>query len=355
MILGEGVEAENIIVIMNEAFSDLRVVGNQGIKGDYMPFFDSLNNNVIKGNLYVPVFASGTCNTEFEVLTGVSCACVPGVPYQTYINQEINALPHLLREKGFSTIAFHPYYAGNWNRNLVYPRLGFDKYRTEVKDPEIIRWCVSDKSDYKVLIEEYEKKDKKKLFLFNVTMQNHGGYESEWDDFQSSVDLSEYGKYNEAEMYLSLVKGSDKALEYLVNYFKEVPEPTLICFFGDHQPGIEPDFYEKLYGKQESGLSNNEKQQKYITPFFIWANYDIEEEYIEKVSANYLSALILKTAGRDLSGYEAFLYRLYEKYPVISTSGIWDQTGNYYEELTRIEDKDIDKYIMLQYYMLYGD
>ena len=64
----------NVILIMNEAFSDLSVVNSFATNEDYMPFIHSLEKDTIKGNLYMSIFGSGTCNSEFEVLTGNTIA-----------------------------------------------------------------------------------------------------------------------------------------------------------------------------------------------------------------------------------------------------------------------------------------
>lgn len=45
-------QAQNVIVIMNESFSDLRVINDEMIPEDNMQYIDSLTENVIKGNLY---------------------------------------------------------------------------------------------------------------------------------------------------------------------------------------------------------------------------------------------------------------------------------------------------------------
>lgn len=76
-------DSPNIIVIMNEAFSDLSVYGDFGISEDAMPFIRSLDKNTVKANLYVSVKGGNTANTEFEFLTGNSMAFMPAgsVPY----------------------------------------------------------------------------------------------------------------------------------------------------------------------------------------------------------------------------------------------------------------------------------
>ena len=44
-------ESPDVIVIMNESFSDLSVINSFNTNKDYMPFFHSLNENCVKGNL----------------------------------------------------------------------------------------------------------------------------------------------------------------------------------------------------------------------------------------------------------------------------------------------------------------
>ena len=183
-------------------------------------------------------------------------------------------------------------------------------------------------------------------------MQNHGGYEEDYANFPPTVDLSEYGDFPQAENYFSLVKESDSAFEALVHYFEKVDEPTLICFFGDHQPSIEQSYYELLYGKKMEELSSEELEKRYQTPFVIWTNYKMESGEIDKISANYLGDLVLLASGRDLEGFEAYTYQLYKKYPVISVNGIYDTEGNYYVSEDQIDDNLLKEYQCMSYYRM---
>ena len=63
----------NIVVIMNEAFSDLSVWGDFATSEEVMPFFKSLQQEAVGGELYVSVKGGNTANTEFEFLTGEMC------------------------------------------------------------------------------------------------------------------------------------------------------------------------------------------------------------------------------------------------------------------------------------------
>lgn len=347
------VRATNVIVIMNESLADFRLLGGNAIEGDYMPNIDALQENIIKGSLYMPVFGALTCNSEFEALSGVSCAYVPGTPFQMYVTKPMDSLTSFMKNQGYCADAFHPNKGINWNRNTVYRNFGFDNFYTiDDKDPNLIQEIheyMSDSSDYKHVIKFYEEHGSGPYYMFNVTMQNHGGYGND-DDI--SVDLSQYGNFPMAENYLSLVKESDKAFQELIDYFSKVDEPTIICMFGDHQPSIEPDFYATIFGKPLEQLSQEENMRRYVTPFYIWTNYDIEEQTIDAMSANYLSSLVLKYAGFELTGYEAFLDQLYKQYPVLSVNGVYDKDGNFYSSVNDINDQMLVDYRDLQYYRM---
>ncbi len=125
----------------------------------------------------------------------------------------------------------------------------------------------------------------------------------------------------------------------------------VICMFGDHQPSVEPEFYETLYGKPLSDLTLEEEQRMYLTPFFIWANFEIEEREIEDISLNYLSTLVLEAAGLPLTPYQQYLAELSKTLPVITTVGYRAPDGSWY----RLDDADgpcagqVENYRKVQY------
>ncbi len=360
-------DSPNIICIMNESLSDLSVLGDFKTNKKYMPFINSLKENTIRGNLYVPVIGAGTSNTEFEFLTGHTTAFLPSGSnaYMLYVKQPMASLVSTLKAQKYSSYALHPYYSSGWRRTEVYSNFGFGVFTAledimdislmdlfqqngndadylqqlvEEKYPDIdnmlVRQYVSDSYNYDLIIENFKKHDRHKpYFAFNVTMQNHGGYTNSSVNFPEKIKItSSEEDYIKANKYLSLVKQSDLAFKKLINYFENVEENTIICMFGDHQPNIEPEFIAEVLGvKSLSNLSIEDEQKRHITPFIIWANYDIEEEEIEMLSANYLSSLLLKTAGVNLTKYNKYLLELSKTLPVINTVGYIDKDGNHYK------------------------
>ena len=146
---------------------------------------------------------------------------------------------------------------------------------------------------------------------------------------------------------MSLMKKSDDALKMLVEYFEQIDEPTMIIMYGDHQPSLSTDTESWVFS---SSTDEENKLNRYETPFMIWTNYDIESRYINKMSANYLSSLILQTANFELPVYNQFLLYMFEKYPVILTQGILDANDNFYTSYEEIPyDEDFNIYASLQY------
>ena len=52
---------------------------------------------------------------------------------------------------------------------------------------------------------------------------------------------------------------------------------------------LNQSWYNKILGGNEESLSTKELMVKYQVPFFAWANHDIPEENVDKISMNYLS------------------------------------------------------------------
>lgn len=340
----------NIIVIMDEAFSDLSVLGNLPVNEDYMPFVHQLQKgaeNTITGNLHVSVCGGNTANSEFEFLTGHTMAFLPtgSIPYQQYIKKETPSLASYLKELGYATYAQHPYYASGWEREKVYPYLGFEEtsFLDDYESPQYLRKYVSDESSFSHVIDTYQKKEAgKPAFIFNVTMQNHGGYSEEYSNFTS--DILVFGSENASlNQYLSLIKRTDQEFEKLISYFAKEEEKTIVIFFGDHQPNdaiAAPVL--SLNGKSTKNLSKEEQELRYQVSYVVWANFDIDEKRNYDVSLNYLAADVLQWAGVPTSDYQNFLLELQAKIPVISAV-----------KNDNPKDKEVQNYQKLQYYCLF--
>ena len=318
----------NVLFIMNESFADLRVISSFEEGDSAMPFFDELSqrDDVARGNMYVSIYGGNTANTEFEVLTGVSMYILPydTTAYNLYVNSETMSLASYFNNLGYRTIAFHPSAKTNYNRDNVYPNLGFQEayFQENFSDLDTLRTFTSDVSNYEKVIEFFEKKNaNERLFFFNLTVQNHGPFNFYDDKFENKVAVANEA-FSSTQQFLSCLKYSDEALEMLLEYLDTYPEPVAVVFFGDHQAKIDDAFYEMLYEKSLSELSNEEREKQYIVPYMIWTNYQLALEDNVNMSANYLGVYVIEQLGLPQTGYQKFLNSLRQEYPVITAQSI---------------------------------
>ena len=343
----------NIIVIMDEAFSDLSVVGDLETNEDYMPFMHKMQqgaDHTITGYAQVSVCGGNTANSEFEFLTGNTMSFLPSgsIPYQQYITKDTPSLASYLASLGYETYAQHPYYASGWNREKVYPLLGFEhlNFIDDYANKTYVRKYVSDDADMQHIIDTYEnKEDGKPAFIFNVTMQNHGGYTDAFSDLSEDVHATNYNS-EVLDRYLSLIRLTDQSLEKLVDYFSTVDEKTVIVFFGDHQPSdtVAAQVQDSMLLPGES-VPDEQLRKRYQVPYLVWANYDIDGATQQNTSLNYLSAEVLKAAGVPTDAYQNFLLDLQKSYPVMSAAGRTDASD--------ADENMLNTYKKLQYYNLF--
>ena len=343
----------NIIVIMDEAFSDLAVVGDLETNEDYMPFMHKMQqgaDHTITGYAQVSVCGGNTANSEFEFLTGNTMSFLPSgsIPYQQYITKDTPSLASYLASLGYETYAQHPYYASGWNREKVYPLLGFEhlNFIDDYANKTYVRKYVSDDADMQHIIDTYEnKEDGKPAFIFNVTMQNHGGYTDAFSDLSEDVHATNYNS-EVLDRYLSLIRLTDQSLEKLVDYFSNVDEKTVIVFFGDHQPSdtVAAQVQDSMLLPGES-VPDEQLRKRYQVPYLVWANYDIDGATQQNTSLNYLSAEVLKAAGVPTDAYQNFLLDLQKSYPVMSAAGRTDASD--------ADENMLSTYKKLQYYNLF--
>ena len=136
------------------------------------------------------------------------------------------SLASYLQSLGYETVATHPYYATGWNRDKVYPWLGFEQsiFKDQYYGARFVRDYVSDASCADKIIQLYEQKEEgRPLFVFNVTMQNHGGYDQTYTNFSPGISVDGVNSISVSQ-YFSLIKLSDQALEQLIDYFSGADE-----------------------------------------------------------------------------------------------------------------------------------
>lgn len=358
-------ELPDIIAIMDETFSDPAVLGEFETNKDYMPFIHSILRgevaNTISGYTDVSVLGGNTANSEFEFLTGNSMAFFPNgsVPYLQYIRDGISTIVPQLEEYGYTTYGTHPYRAKGWNREFIYDLMGFDYRYFQGSFPfeDKLRNYVSDEADFKSIL-EWRNNTEGPFFMFNVTMQNHSNYGGDFDNFDPQIVAKFKNTYSNKYLnkYLSLMYETDQDVASLLSELSQSDRKTIVVFWGDHQPNdyvVRPIY--KEYGLDFDNQTYEQQQQRQKTPFFIWANYDIQEQTNVEISLNYLNILLFETAGLQLDEYQTFRKNLWQgQIPMMNAVGYRNDDGDLveYDDAPEEIQNLLNEYQNIQYYRM---
>lgn len=317
----------NIVVVMNETFSDLSIYDSIKDAGyDGPQYLKSLYpDSILHGTLQVSAMGGGTCNSEFETLTGNSMAFIgSGVyPYETY-NMNIDNLVSQLKGQGYDTHAIHPAAGSNWNRDGVYSAFGFDTFDDEATFTGATRFRnrIDDASTYSKTLEYLNGSDTPQ-FIFDVTLMGHSGYETglvpEDKRVNCTVDGLDEKNQNKLNEYLATSNEEDAQLKTLIDGIKKSKKPTIVLFFGDHQPALS-----EAIGGESDDIVQTEMQWQ--TCYTMWANYDVAGSVKGTeldTSTSYLSALLCHEAGIPMTDRQKAAYLLMEDVPKINVVGAY--------------------------------
>lgn len=358
-------EPVDIVVIMNEAFTDYSLCGEVNLNMDPLSEIHSYDF-LQSGKLCVSVYGGATANTEFEFLTGLSLAYFPqsSVPYSMYIKKDTHSLCTDLKKFSYTCTAIHPYYAEEYRRESVYNFLGFDDFisgedfsdtkvnidkDTDINSMQIFtdekpfgenndyyRGYISDAQCYEKISEVLESNKDKPNFVFAVTVQNHGIYGFDrgedyiFEDFtkicQNLTVTSDF-----SDDYFTCSHESSRAFAAFLNEIQNRDKKTIVVMFGDHHPSIDTNAF---LVKDSSDLVISDKTASdYIVPYYIMTNFtpetEIDTEKYKTLSPNYLSLFIKEYCNIPKTNFDNFRYSVMEEYPAITVNFFVDKDGNY--------------------------
>ncbi len=356
----------NIIAIQNEAWWDSSLIPNATFSQDPLIHTRKIMAEGKGGFLVSPVYAGGTCMPEFEFLTGFTTRYLPmGVyPYIQSITSPTPSLASVCLENGYDTVAYHPYHENFYGRNKAYPLMGFEDFIgvDDLVEPEYRGWYISDMQMTNDIIKLYEEKENERIFVFGLSMQNHGDYaKKRYEEYDIEVNSD---AINETDLqglrdFTQGVHDSDLALKALVDYFREADEPTLIIMYGDHLPllGTEGSTYQDGGFVEKKGSFNyTEFEQLYKTPYVVWANYDISSyDFPSEISAGNLGVKVAQMANlENIPWYYTFLEEFYSKYPVYENSAIKNTKMETIKDISK-EDKPLQrKFELIEFDIING-
>lgn len=356
----------DIIIVLNESFWDPTVLPGVTFSGDPLPYFHSISDQYPSGAILSPVYGGSTANVEFELLTGLSTKYLPqgSIAYQQYVVNPLPALPHLLKSYGYTTTAIHPYHDWFYDRDTVYPLLGFNHFYNINDFPNAQKTgeYIGDMDVSRKIIAQLSQAEGPQ-FIFALTMQNHGPYPAArytHNPISVTGDISTNSEQI-LETYTHGVRDADKALAYLTSYLEKSKKPTILMFFGDHLPylGKEYQVYRETgyITSAENQWTEEDTIKMKSVPLVLWSNYQTTAitQDIGLISPFFLSAYLLEQLQLKGNIVFDFTQDIYSDLTVLSTKVTVDKQGNPVAELpTQYETYDRD-YWLLEYDLLFGN
>lgn len=307
----------NIIMIMSESFWNPEILTEVKYSEHFMERYKTLSKNACNGNVLSPVFGGGTCDAEFEALTGFSMNYIQNglMPYIGVIQDDFFSIAHFLNSKGYNTVAMHPNTGSYYRREKIYPYLGFQRtiFGNEFEQDVARSWFISDNSVVDKIIEVYSQNkinNENPQFIFAVTIQNHQPY-----GVESSIknDVSSFESENLGE---DIIKGledfsaginlSSDALGKLIDYFSNCDEPTIVIYWGDHMSSIGSG-YDLAYKTGYLKYGDNADYYMYLTPIIVWDNYKGINESLKTRSTFQILPTVFTMYDLEMSRYFEFL------------------------------------------------
>ena len=370
----EQVKKPTIIYVMNESYWDVSELEQYGIKfdTDVSANLHALQQTSAYGRAYSPSFGGGTCDVEFEALTGYSVSFLPSgsKPYQQHVTKPMFALPSYLKTQGYQTAAVHCFWAKYWSRDTAYPNLGLDDFIsledmhgvTKVRKHYWTSGLVTDDSMADQIIGQYEKmkaSSDEPVFLHAVTMQNHTNYNKDNYPDDQRVKVLEHPAGMKAstvgalEDFATGIRDADAMLGKLTAYFSQVDEPVILVFWGDHYNPIDSNY--DVYTTTGYASDSSADPRLHQTTLLLWSNYSDAQVDLGTIAAYDISPVMMNLYGLQQPLYFQFLNRQLRVASRACTRGVtMNLDGTTTLEPTEFQQRWTQEHWMLQYDLMFG-
>lgn len=356
----------DIVLILSESFYDFSLVTDLQADQELFPVTKNLPGAVY-GHTVSPHVGGGTNSSEYEMLTSNSLMLMPSITPFNWLNlHNANSLVSYLKDLGYATMAAHPYTNSNYRRDSAWLALGFDETHFEddfpTKETYGSRPYQTDSATYRDLAALYEAMpEDQPRFTFLVSIQSHGDYDMNAPELDLVRAATDYGDYDEVmDEYLSCMVMSDAAVAELCSYFTQVYEETgrrvIVAMAGDHAPS----FVDHVADKSIAAANDLQILER-STPYFIWANYPLENpdaavsstDPLNRMDLCDLAPTLAEQAGLPLTPYYRYLLAMKQAVPVQTAGNDYMDAGGVTH--TYGEDAANDDWMHGYFYLEYNN
>ena len=275
-------EGKNLIFITAEGFSYLAV------DPELTPtLYKMSNSGLIFDHYYQPIWSCSTSDGEFSNMLSL----IPGVSTCSYRSATNTYLPYQFglsfKDYGYNTLAFHGWTYTYYNRDEIYPNLGYtyygyDRYKTNYKyalQGIHDSWPTSDVDVVNAMYPIIQNENKYVAYMMSIS--GHLEYTFSGNDIsRKNKSLVEgMNASNAIKAYMAANIEFDKSMELLLQKLEEdgTIDNTVIVIAADHYPyGLT---YEQI--KEYDPTVTNKTFDMYKNQLIIY-NPGLEEKHITK-------------------------------------------------------------------------
>ncbi len=234
-------KGKNLIVVQMESLQGM-VVGADYNGQEITPVFNGLINedgSIYFDNFYCQLGAGNTSDAEFAVNNSFF-GSIESYTYQLFEDNYFYGLPKVMIEEGYGTAAFHGYKKEFWNRENIYPGIGFQRfYSSDDYESDNISGIgggnivgISDEAFFNQTVDKMLLLEQP-YYGFVITLSNHNPFGL--PEYLKKIKLEEKDQ-NIFGNYLNAAHYGDYCLGQFMEAMKDkgLYEDSIFVFYGDH-------------------------------------------------------------------------------------------------------------------------
>ena len=300
-------EGYNLIMITAEGFAPYAMVDG------LTPTLKKLaTEGFVFENYYAPLWMTSTIDGEFVNTTGL-------IPDKTYslrrmIGHDMRfAFGNMFGELGYITRAYHNHSYTYYDRDEIYPTMGYT-YKGRGNGLNVKKqWPGSDLEMMELTVPEYIGEEP--FHVYYMTISGHLEYTFGGNNMAKKHKdvVAELPYSDNAKAYIACNYELELALSYLLEQLEAagIADRTVIALATDHYPyGLENDIISELLGHEVE-----QKFELYESTLILWSGSMEEPVHVDK----YCSAIDIVPTLANLFGLE-YDSRLYMGKDILSTS-----------------------------------
>jgi lipoteichoic acid synthase len=200
-----------------------------------------------------------------------------------------NSIISQLTKNSYSTIAFHGNVGSYFNRDVAYPKMGYqelaDMTKMDLKDEG---WGAPDSKVFNYT-ENQLKNEKQPFFAYSITMSSHGPF-TNVNNYYNNPSYNDV-KDTVARDYMNSMSYVDQSLSDYISYIRTNYKNTYIFIWGDHTPNVNSSDY------RQASFTEGDKYFEFV-PLVI-VTPDKKQYKEDKIVASFLdiAPTIAKASG----------------------------------------------------------